>query len=126
LPILFLKGGFLCTNILPLLQLIEYVSFIQIGSGNPHSTGELIGLSSFWQAHVSAILRFVGVSATFSSNIFGKDTLIISSYKAEKTNHYMLWLAFFFSKFLKVPLNSRRFRNTNLVDTLDASISIMR
>jgi hypothetical protein len=52
-------GSFMLS--LPHLQLIEYVSFIQIGAGNPQAIGELTGLCPFWQAHVSNTLNFVGV-----------------------------------------------------------------
>ena len=45
---------------LPQVQVSEIVSFTQIKFGNHHATVKLIGLSPFWQPHVSATLSFVG------------------------------------------------------------------
>jgi len=53
------------TDYLPHLQLLEIMTFMQIGFGNPYLIGELIGLRSYRQAHVSPTLNFFGAVKGF-------------------------------------------------------------
>ena len=45
---------------LPQVKLFEFITFIQIGIGNPNVGVNLIGLGPFWQAKVSTTLNLVG------------------------------------------------------------------
>jgi hypothetical protein len=46
---------------LPVVQLSEFKSFIQINSGNPNSIDKFISFGVSRQAHVSFALKIVGI-----------------------------------------------------------------
>jgi hypothetical protein len=65
------KNGLTKTaDYLPHLQLSEFMQFIQIGFGNPHTVGELIGLEPSQQTQFSSTLNLFGAVNGFGGARF--------------------------------------------------------